>query len=152
MKQQKKLHLTWSTVHADAKKIVRKVQKSTFKPDWIIGITTGGLFPLAYVAKGLKTRSVSTITASSYNEKNQRGSLSIHALPHIELKGKHILLIDEIADSGETLRIIKETLIKKQRAASVITAVLCMRSDHCTTKPDIYARAVTQWVVFPWDK
>jgi hypoxanthine phosphoribosyltransferase len=151
MNTEQKLHITWKTLNDDVLKLAQMLRENNVSPDWIFGITTGGLIPLALLAKQLKTRNVTTVTASSYDENNVRGAVHIKALPDISLAEKNVLLVDEIADSGETLRAIKNELLRLHPRTTITTAVLCVRTDHCTYLPDFSARNVTEWVVFPWD-
>lgn len=146
-----KLLLSWDDIHADIEHLRHKCSSENLGYDWVIGITVGGLIPLALIAKALETRNVTTISAHSYDNTNTRGALKIEVLPQIELEGKRILLIDEIADSGVTLHTIREHLQNTQHPEVVHTATLCMREDRCKFPPDMYARVVHQWVVFPWD-
>ncbi|MFM2414451.1 MAG: hypothetical protein RI911_144 [Candidatus Parcubacteria bacterium] len=147
-----KLVLSWGDVAHDVALLRDKITSSCVTYDWVIGIAVGGLIPLALIAKELQTKKVTTVSASSYNEASERGELTIHAMPHSNLHNAHILLVDEIADSGETLQSIKRTLMEECGAASVTTATLCVRTDHCAANPDFFAREVTQWVMFPWDQ
>jgi hypothetical protein len=62
---------------------------------------------------------------------------------------KKVLLVDDIADSGESLKLAK-THLQQQGAHEVKTATLYQKS-HSTTTPDFYEKQTTNWVVFPWD-
>ena len=93
----KTINLSWQQVEDLAAKLANAVRSSGFKPDCLVGITVSGLFPLALVAKEFDTKDVAVVSARSYNERKQ-GKLKITALPKIELRGKRVLLVDEIAD------------------------------------------------------
>ncbi len=146
-----KLPLSWSDVTYDIEHLKHQCIERGISYDWIIGITVGGLIPLAFLAKALRTQHVTTISAHSYDAHDVRGAVSIEVLPAILLSGKKVLLVDEIADTGKTLRAIKETLERDHAPALVHTATLCLREDRCEHTPDMYARKVRTWVTFPWD-
>src|SRR3989344_1775101 len=69
-----------------------------------------------------------------------------------ELRIKNILLIDEIIDTGETFKQIKQRMEEKYGAHEARTAALVVRTDHCKHLPDFYAVEASDWAVFPWEK
>jgi hypoxanthine phosphoribosyltransferase len=125
-----------------------KIEASGFRPDCLIGITTGGLVPLVLLAKKLGVRDIMTVTAISYDGTAQ-GKLVVSNIPSADLRSKHVLLVDEIADSGRTLREVSHVL--HDRCGELRSAVLTVRRDRCTTFPDFSVLDVDRWVVFPWD-
>ena len=78
--------------------LAAKVKESDFAPDYIIGITTGGLIPLYFLSKKLDVENILTISASSYH-KEEKGDLRVTYLPNVDLKDKKILLVDEIVET-----------------------------------------------------
>jgi len=142
--------LSWREVHALSKTLARKVRRSAFAPNCLIGITVGGLVPLALVADALKTKDVVTISARSYQKKRQ-GKLHVTALPKIDLRGKRVLLVDEIADRGTTLKYLAALIKNKYKAKEVRTATLVVNTKNCTFMPDFFVLETRIWIVFPWD-
>jgi hypoxanthine phosphoribosyltransferase len=67
-----------------------------------------------------------------------------------EISGKPVAVIDEIADTGGTLRLVAQCLLE-QGAARVITAALVSHSWACPP-PDHTALVTDALVVFAWDK
>ena len=60
-----------------------------------------------------------------------------------------MLLVDDIADSGRSLKLAK-THLQEQGANEIKTATLYKKPQSITT-PDFYEKQTTNWVVFPWD-
>jgi hypoxanthine phosphoribosyltransferase len=67
----------------------------------------------------------------------------------ISVKGKKILLFDDVADSGESLIFAQEYLME-QGAESVKTATLFFKERSAIT-PDYYASTVNAWIIFPFE-
>jgi hypoxanthine phosphoribosyltransferase len=67
-----------------------------------------------------------------------------------EVRGKVVAVIDEIADTGETLRLVAQR-VWEQGAARVITACLVSHS-WAEPAPDHVALVTDALVIFPWDK
>lgn len=144
-----KIELLWSDVESLADTVAERVQSSGYAPDLLLGITVGGLGPTVLLAKRLDVHDVTSISASSYSPSGEQEELRIWNHPE-SVRGKRVLIVDEIADSGKTLQKIVAT-IQAMGAADIRTAVLCIRSDKCTFRPDFFAKEVDRWVTFPWD-
>lgn len=144
-------HLSWQDIEDISKDIAAKVINSDFEPDYLIGITTGGLIPLALISKELKNNNILTVTASSY-EKDTQGKLTIKYLPEINLSNKKILLVDEISETGSTLATISKALREKCNIGEIKTCTLAVNSEKSLIKPNYYGIEDSAWIVFPWEK
>ena len=145
------IHVTWKRIERLVENLARAVRASGFKPQCIVGITVGGVFPMALIAKEFNTKEVAVISARSYSRKRQ-GKLRVTALPNIDLRGKRVLLIDEMADRGTTLQYISKILVRQYKVKELKTATLVVNKKNCKYWPDFYVMEVDTWVVFPWDK
>jgi uncharacterized protein len=142
--------LYWSEVEDAIEKLAEKIEQSQFKPDYIVGITSGGLFPLAFLVKRLKVKNIFTITARKVKEGDQE-HLKIAYLPRIDLTGKKVLLVDEIAQSGTTLHALANT-IRGLGAETLKTATFAVNTDACEMWPDYYVLIEQgDWIMFPWE-
>mgnify|MGYP001610419839 FL=1 len=145
------IKLSWRQVEQLTSKLARSIRLSGFKPAYLVGITVSGLFPLALVAKEFDTKNVAVVSARSYSERRQ-GKLKVTALPKVDLRGKRVLLVDEIADRGTTLKHVSKILIRDYKIGELKTATLFVNKKHCEYLPDYHVRKVDRWVIFPWDK
>ena len=86
--------------------------------------------------------------AVSYVEKKQK-ILNVDYLNPIPIKGP-ILLVDDIADSGDTLQTVKDKLTVWHKEVTTLTLIY---KTHSIIKPDYYyeKRINKQWVIFPWE-
>lgn len=76
------------------------------------------------------------LVASSYEGQERQTTIDIHAdFDGREVEGKHILLLDDIADSGRTLESCRQVLIEGMGAASVTSLVILRRHD-CPTETE----------------
>ena len=144
--------LSWEDIEEITDKLADKIKASGFKPDYIVGITTGGLIPLYFLIKKLDIYHILTVSASSY-ERDQQKELKIAYLPEIDLIGKKLLFVDEITDTGVSLKGVLDAVVNKYKPEEIKTATLVVKTDRCKFYPDFYV--VTEqgeWVVFPCDK
>jgi hypoxanthine phosphoribosyltransferase len=65
-----------------------------------------------------------------------------------ELKGRRVLVVDDVASSGDTLELAL-ALARKVGAREVRTCTLLARPDGF--HPDFSARETDEFWVFPWD-
>ena len=148
-----KKKFSWEEIDRFADELVSKVQASGFMLDYLVGIAVGGLIPLGLLAKKLDSNAVLTVSASSYNDANQKtGEPTVWNLPTLDLSNKKILIVDEIAETGETLEAVKKVLIEKCNAGDIKTAVLGIHKKKCMIVPDFYIFAEEVWIVFPWEE
>ncbi len=143
--------ISWEDIEKAVDEIAAKINQTDFKADYIIGIATGGLVPLGLLDKKLGIKNVLTITARSYTGEKQ-GQLNVSYLPEIDLRGKKILLVDELADTGETLGQISQLLVEKYQPLQLKTATLAINKKNCKLLPDFFVIGSENFVVFPWEK
>ena len=138
--------VTWAEVHRDAKLLVRRLLPMK---EWagIVAISRGGLVPAAIVAREMDIRVLDTICISTYEDR-ARGEPKIIKAPErasIE-QGKGWLLIDDLVDTGVTMRAAK-ALLPHAFVATVYA------KPGGIPYVDAYVHQVPQdvWIHFPWD-
>jgi xanthine phosphoribosyltransferase len=146
----KSFPVSWDQFHRDARALAwRLADKGPFEA--IVCITRGGLVPAAIVARELDLRIVETLCVTSYEHTTQ-GELQVlktvaSAVREIgNGKGKGILLIDDLTDTGKTAKVAREVLPEAHFAtvyAKPLGAPTC----------DTFVTEVSQdtWIYFPWD-
>ena len=140
----KKYIVTWDKMHQDAKALAwRLLDAGKFKG--IVAVTRGGMIPACIIARELDLRLIETFCVSSYDHKNQRSANILKGLENVG-DGDGWLVIDDLVDTGNTYRLIREHLPKAHFAC-----VYAKPQGVPTT--DTYVIEVSQdtWVYFPWD-
>src|SRR3989344_8055303 len=122
--------LSWKQLERLVRKLANKIRAGSWKPQCLIGITVGGIIPLPLLADEFGTKNIATVSARSYSKKRQ-GKLKITALPKISLRGKRVLLVDEIADHGTTLKYISRILNREYKVKELKTATLVVNKKNC---------------------
>jgi len=152
----KSFPVSWDQFHRDARALAwRLADKGPFEA--IVCITRGGLVPAAIVARELGLRLVETICVASYDEamrgpESAQGTLKVlkTIAPSIAAigdgSGKGVLLVDDLTDTGNTARVVRQMLPNAHFAtvyAKPAGAPLC----------DTFITEVSQdtWIFLPWD-
>ena len=111
----KKLYLTNKDIQTGCLEISRGMMRDGFKPDYIVGITRGGL-PLSVMLSHYLQISMYTLDVRLRDGDTQESNLwmaeDAFGVPDWEKqagrKGKNILIVDDINDTGATFQWIKE--------------------------------------------
>jgi hypoxanthine phosphoribosyltransferase len=160
----KKTYYTWQDVECQTQEILRQLQHDAWRPDYVVGLTRGGLVPANLISQYLECP-MECLKVSLRDDTTQPE----HNLWMAEdaYEGKKILIVDDINDSGATLNWIQSDWqdfhpSKKEPWAdiwgdTVRIAVLC-DNESSASKLDISYSAVTVnkaeqdvWIVFPWE-
>ena len=139
---QKTYPISWEQLHRDSKALAwRLLEMQAWKG--IVAITRGGLVPASIIARELEIRLVDTICISSYDYQ-QQGNTQVLKSPETDSEGW--LLIDDLVDTGNTARIVRN-LLPKAHFATVYAKP--------AGRPivDTFITEVSQdtWILFPWD-
>ncbi|MHB8626518.1 MAG: phosphoribosyltransferase [Aggregatilineales bacterium] len=118
--------------------------------DAVIGIARAGLFPATAVACMLRRELYPARITRRLNDQIMYPH-PVWKMPiSPDVKGKIVAVIDEMADTGETLALVAQTA-KEIGAARVITASL-VSHNWANPHPDHVALTTDALVIFPWDK
>jgi xanthine phosphoribosyltransferase len=137
-----KFIVSWDDLQRDTRKLARKLLPAT---QWkgIIAVSRGGLVPAAILARELDLRHVDTVCISSYDHDHQRDMTVLKSAPG---DGEGFIIIDDLVDSGETAKKIRQMYPK----AKFVTVYAKPLGEHLV---DYFVTAISQdtWIELPWD-
>lgn len=139
---------SWKEYHANAQKLAATILDSAEPIDQIVAISRGGL-TFGHLLSDLLRIPIATITIQSYSDILKQGELFISQKLHVPIRGKRILLVDDVADSGKTL--VRALKYLKRFAPKHITTVTMFHKPRSVYKPDYYAQETTRWILFPYE-
>ena len=141
---------TWNQIYDMLLSQTQKIQNRNYKPDIIIAIAKGGLIPARILTDLLETQELGYIQIEFYTDINQtRQEPILKQNLTNQVFGKKTLLVDDIADTGRSLKLAQTHL--QQKGASHIKTATLYQKPQSTTTPDFYEKQTTSWVVFPWE-
>ncbi len=101
-----------------------------------VGILRGAFMFFSDIVKRIQVpMDIDFLIASSYIKTETTGEVKIHSDLREDIKDMHVLLIEDIVDTGMTLKYIKDTLLKRNPASLKICAFLNKKAHR---KVDIY--------------
>jgi hypoxanthine phosphoribosyltransferase len=139
---------TWNHIYKMLLNQAEKIRKSRFKPDVVIAILKGGWLPARVLSDLLETRLANVSVefylgvAETKNEPVLTQSVSASVI------GKQVLITDDVADTGKSLKLIKEHIL--QHGAKEAKIATLYYKPWSVVKPDYYGRETRLWIVFPW--
>ncbi|MEA1993254.1 MAG: phosphoribosyltransferase family protein [Euryarchaeota archaeon] len=144
-----KEYLDWYTIDEAVWTLFDTISKE-YSPDLLIGISRGGLPPavrFSHISE-LPLRVMGFKFYNAPGKTEERPEITIPLTANIETK--RVLIIDDVADTGETLVAVKEYLERKN-PADIKVAVIAKKSTSIFD-PDYYIMFTDKWIVFPWEK
>ena len=141
---------SWNEIYLHLLNLAKIIQDSGFKADIIVGVSRGGWLPARIMSDLLENPNLANITAEFY-----MGTTKIRCKPiitqpvSVSVKDKKILLVDDVADTGESLKLVNSHL--KGGCASEIKILTIYKKPWSAIIPDYYAKETCLWIVFPWE-
>jgi xanthine phosphoribosyltransferase len=138
------LAISWDDVQRDAGLLA---QSLAGKGPWhgIVAVARGGLVPAALVARALGIRMLETISAVAYRGETL-GSPEVLKFPTAAGDGAGWLIVDDLVDTGTTMRIVRTMLPNAHVAVLYAKPVGKPLADSFVTEfPQ------DSWIDFPWE-
>ena len=142
--------LTWDGFGDATRELSRQIVADGFAPEVVVAIARGGLLPGGAIAYGLGAKNCGALNVEFYTG---IGTVLEHpevlppALDLTYLQGRRVLLVDDVADSGRTLKLAVELLTAE--GADVRSATIYTKPST-VIQPDYAWKATGQWIDFPW--
>lgn len=177
----KKTLISWNDVKNHVQEILRQLHQDQWQPDYVVGITRGGLIPANLISQyldcGMHTLDVSLRDANNSTGPESNLWMAEEAFGYVPdpdstvrsspAYQKNILIVDDINDSGATLNWIQQdwrsSCLPNDPAwdnvwgHNVRVAVLYdnevsqNQMDINYSAVDINKSVDDTWIVFPWE-
>lgn len=150
-----KLFISWEELEQLTKKLAQEVQDSSYEPDAVVGISRGGL-PISVRVSHLLDLPMGIVKADHYEGdgyETKKDEVVIEGeLIDKSIQGK-LLVIDDVTDTGKTLKAVCGKLKKHEEVEKIKSGVLHEKT-HSIIKPDYcaYPTFVDKWIVYPFEK
>jgi hypoxanthine phosphoribosyltransferase len=143
--------VSWDQFALLSRQLARIIHTSWFRPDVIVAIGRGGYLPARMLSDYLNVFDLASMKIEHYYGVRRQKLARIRYPLSAEVEGRHVLLVDDVTDSGETFHVASQHLRERGERAELKTAVL----HHKTVSgfaPDYYAEEVStwRWILYPW--
>ena len=146
---EKAFPVSWDQFHRDARALAwRLAAAGPFRG--LLCITRGGLVPAAIVARELEVRLIDTVCVASYHNYANQGELQVIKPIDSGLigsdGGKGVLVVDDLVDTGKTMKLVRDTMPNAHYAA-----VYAKPLGRPMVETFVTEVSQDTWIYFPWD-
>lgn len=157
-----KRYLSAQELLTDAFELGVKIFKSGFRPSFIIGVWRGGT-PVGIAVQeildhlGVKTDHIAIRTSSYYGINKRDKQVRVHGLEYLIRNADWedgLLLVDDVFDSGNSIKAILDKLQKRMRRNTpkdvrIATPWYKPKNNITGITPHYYIHETDHWLVFP---
>jgi hypoxanthine phosphoribosyltransferase len=143
-------YIDWNQIYDLCRKVYHQVRKTEFIPDVIVGVARGGWVPARILADFFVTSQTANVKVEFY-----QGIFETTETSHIsqpvsgELRWKRVLLVDDISDTGDSLKAVIEHL---QRFKVAELRSVCLHVKPWTKPlPNFFVKSTEAWIIYPWE-
>ena len=142
--------MAWADLGEAALELAERIASDGYDPEMILAIARGGLLVGAALGYALGIKNVYTMNVEYYTGVEERLDVPRILPPapdFVDLRGARILIADDVADTGHTLRSVRAFCDGKVGEARV--AVL-YEKPWSVVSADYAWRRTDRWIAFPW--
>ena len=143
--------MDWNYFYKLARQVADKINSSGYKPDIIVGLARGGWVLARVLCDFVGVKDLLSLKVEHWGvTATPDGTAKLKHPLNVDVTGKKLLVVDDITDTGESMRVTVEYL-KSLNPSEIRTASL----QHLTCakfKADYVGEVLPwRWVIFPWN-
>lgn len=142
--------LDYATFGVAVREVAQQVVDSGYEPDWIVAIARGGLLIGGAVAYALSCKNIGVVNVEFYSDIDERLEVPVMLPPALnlaDLQDTKLLIVDDVADTGETLKLVVDTC---RPVVQEIRSLVIYEKPRSIIKPDYVWKHTDLWINFPW--
>lgn len=143
----------WEYIYGLCRDVSEDIKASRFEPDVIVALARGGWFAGRCICDFIGLDDLTSLKMEHYVGTAQKsGEPEIrYPMPEGSVEGKDVLIIDDIADTGGSIKRADE-YVNERDAGEVRTATLQLLGSS-EFEPDFVGERLEEWawIVYPWN-
>ena len=143
----------WDYIYDLCREVSDDVKTAEFEPDVVVALARGGWFAGRCICDFLGLDDLTSLKMEHYVGTAQKsGEPTVrYPMPEGSVEGKDVLIIDDIADTGGSIRRAEE-YVQERNPGEVRTATLQLLGTS-EFQPDFVGERLEEWtwVVYPWN-
>jgi len=151
--REKKTFVSWEKFDSLCRGLAERIQRE-YCPEMIVAVSRGGLVPAQIISHSMENSELYVIKADYYKDDVAKEDMKWNEKPLITqkldkcVKGKKILVVDEVTDSGATAAEVKRYI--ESLGPKEARFLMVHWKPWSKFKPDYFAEQADGWVVYPW--
>jgi uncharacterized protein len=142
--------LSWELFGNASRELATMIAEDGYEPEMILSIARGGLLIGGALGYALAVKNTYTMNVEFYTGVDERLEVPRILPPapdFVDLADSKLLIVDDVADTGHTLKSVHEFCAGK--VGEVRTAVI-YEKPHSVVQCDYVWRRTDLWINFPW--
>ncbi|MGA0035617.1 MAG: phosphoribosyltransferase [Ilumatobacteraceae bacterium] len=142
--------LSWELFGTASRELATMIADDGYEPEMILSIARGGLLIGGALGYALAVKNTYTMNVEFYTGVDERLEVPRILPPapdFVDLADAKLLIVDDVADTGHTLKSVHEFCAGK--VGEVRTAVI-YEKPHSVVQCDYVWRRTDLWINFPW--
>jgi hypothetical protein len=143
----------WEYIYDLCRQVSNQVKRAEFEPDVVVALARGGWFAGRCACDFLGLDDLASLKMEHYVGTGQKAEEPTvrYPMPEGSVAGKDVLVIDDIADTGGSIRRADE-YVRERDAGEVRTATLQLLGTS-EFEPDFVGERLEEWtwMVYPWN-
>jgi len=143
--------MDWGLFDRLGKTVAQKIIESGYRPDFMVGLARGGWVLSRVLCDYLGVKDLVSLKVEHWGvTATPDGKAQIKYPFDIDLTGRRVLVVDDITDTGDSMKLAVD-YVREKNPAEIRTAAL-RQIEGSKFVPDYYGDEITwRWVVFPWN-
>ena len=141
----------WDQIYQMLLDLAQQIRRDEYKPDVIVGVSRGGWPPARVMSDLLQNPNLANMKVEFYKDigvRNKKPRITQPAT--IEVIGKRVLVVDDVSDTGHSLRVVANHL--RRKPAEELRVCTIYMKPQSIYRPDYYSRTTRKWIIFPWER
>lgn len=142
--------MTWELFGRATRELAQTIVDSGFEPEIVIAVARGGLLPAGALSYALGVKLSDAINVEFYTDVHETLPDPVLLEPLLDMnsiQGKQLIVVDDVADSGRTLKMVLDIL---ENAGAVARSAVLYSKSQSVVSPDFVWKRTDDWIVFPW--
>lgn len=143
-------NLTYDGFGHAVRELARSVADDGYEPDVVLSIARGGVFVAGGLAYALDCKNIHLVNVEFYTGVGTTLEMPVMLAPvpnAIDFSAKKVLIADDVADTGKTLKLVRDFCI--DHVAEVRSAVI-YEKPQSLVKCEYVWKKTDRWINFPW--
>lgn len=142
--------LTYEEFGRATRELAQTICDSGFAPDIVLSIARGGFFLGAGLGYALGVKNAFMMSVEFYTGVDERLAMPVVLPPvpnKVDLSGAVVLIADDVADSGHTLKMVTEFCAG---AVKEVRSAVLYEKPATAIHADYVWKRTERWIDFPW--
>jgi hypothetical protein len=142
--------LSWELFGQASRELAQLVADDGYRPDLILSIARGGLLAAGALSYALNVKNLHMMNVEFYTGVDERLDMPVMLPPvpsSVDLAGARVLIVDDVADTGETLKLVHDFCA--DHVAEARCAVIYEKA-RSVVRCEYVWRRTDRWIDFPW--